>query len=458
MRGQGSPGLAVTRSRKRRESGLWSNQRQMMPTRTNPKRGLALAPLAFAAALTLAACGGSDSAESTDSAEDPRDAALASLELTTEAASLDADMAKLVDKLGDEPSAEEREDLAAELERLQQRAAKLVASADAESTFEVELEPIAGSKAAGEATLVEAEGEIALDGSVDSAAKKQTLAVHAFGAGEGASVCPPDDAASGSDEALDGSEAEDFYGPAEVDLGTAESGDVATAQNAGKAPPLTARALVLAGGDAPLACGVPEAEVDVNERTATAETVAATEELQGAALSVVVVLAEPTSDRAQIALDDAGERVESASEHLADSVEIVMTELEGDIEAADQEQIDVTLEALEASDETFASGFEGLQVFIDAELVAQKEREEQREAALVEEAAPAVPDTSSLATGECPPGYSQTEGPSGLFCFTPDGEECRPYPPDQVAPTPPPGVPLVESGGITGTSCSEVGG
>ena len=90
-------------------------------------RGLAMG-ISLLAALTLAACGGSDSSESTESEADPRDAALASLELTTEATSLEADMAKLVEKLGDKPSrARSARSCSAELERLQQRADKLVA-------------------------------------------------------------------------------------------------------------------------------------------------------------------------------------------------------------------------------------------------------------------------------------------------------------------------------------------
>ena len=404
-------------------------------------RGLAMG-ISLLAALTLAACGGSDSSESTESEADPRDAALASLELTTEATSLEADMARLVEKLGDKPSAQEREQLAAELERLQQRAEKLIAGADADSTFEVELEEIAGSGAEGEATLVDAQGEIALDGSIDADGKKQALAVHSFGAGEGASVCPPDDAASGSDKALDGSEAEDFYGPAEIDLGAAKSGDVATAESAGKSAPLTARALVLAGPDEnPLACGVPRADVPPAEQTATTEAIAAANETAGATLDIVVVLAEPTSERAAIARESAEEGIDAAGEHLTDAADLVEAEFEGSATADDEDEIEALLDEIESSEGSIEVAFANLDSLIESELAAEKRREQQREAAEAAAeaaAAPVAPEEPADQPDE--PFLDDYPSPEEDPDFQPPCEGVN------GAPTPPPGYEFCHSG------------
>jgi len=305
---------------------------------------------ALLGAALLSACGSSeDEAE----AEGTRDAALASLELTTEATSLEADMARLVTKLSDDPSDAERRRLEQRLADLEERAADLIASADAESTFDVELEPINGSGAKGTMTLVDAGGEVAIEGSMEGMTEGEShpLAIHALKRDAGSSVCPPADAVAGADDVLDASEAADFYGPPALDFDAVQADGVevaiSSAGKAGGAPPLTARTVVVSGGEAgkdydeklPIACGVPA--VAPAEETATADAVAATEETRAAALDVSFVVANPTAKLAPAARKRAEQRLKDANGRLKDAIEQTEVELEGSGEVSEDESAEL---------------------------------------------------------------------------------------------------------------------
>lgn len=83
-----------------------------------------LAGLAFLVALALVGCGAS---------EDSRDDALASLQLTTEVASLQSEMGKLVGDLVDERSARQRRRIERRFKALDRRAVRLVVTAQDEA-------------------------------------------------------------------------------------------------------------------------------------------------------------------------------------------------------------------------------------------------------------------------------------------------------------------------------------
>lgn len=119
------------------------------------------APAALAAVVTLAllsvGCGSGD---------DSRDEALAALELTSEAASLQSEMSELVSELSANPSAAQRREFERSLDALDRRAAQLIAEADVDSTVAGDETPAAEQTAMTEAVAALDEVRAAGDSAV----------------------------------------------------------------------------------------------------------------------------------------------------------------------------------------------------------------------------------------------------------------------------------------------------
>ena len=126
---------------------------------------------------------------------------------------------------------------------------------------------------------------------------------------------------------------------------------------------------------------MPRADVPPAEQTATTEAIAAANETAGAALDIVVVLAEPTSERAAIARESAEEGIDAAGEHLTDAADLVEAEFEGSATADDEDEIEALLDEIESSEGSIEVAFANLDSLIESELAAEKRREAQREAA-----------------------------------------------------------------------------
>lgn len=165
-----------------------------------------------------------------------------------------------------------------------------------------------------------------------------------------------------------------------------------------QALPLGARALVVTGGEGsngydeqlPIACGIPTADVPASSRSAQTEALAATNEIQASALQV---------------------------QELADS---------GEIDSAQQQQIDQALEQLDGTDQQIAQGIDNLQALIDASAGADEpERPEQAQPAESEGTQPeedSAPEESAD-SGGCPPGTTPNVAGGEKKC-TGEGFSC----------------------------------
>ena len=392
--------------------------------------------LALSALALTAGCGPS---------EGSRDDALASLRLTTEAASLQSEMGKLVGDLSTNPSAGEKRAAQQRLASLDSQAADLIASAEADATYDVELRPLNGSGAVGVVTLVENEGKVAIDGSFDglSAGRGHAVTIHALKEGQGASVCPPPNADTGSDRILSASEAEDFYGRPAVQLGSVQGGSkqarLSASREAGSSPPLSARALVLSGSSGsgggydsslPVACGTPVVSQAPEETTSSTEVVAALNETRSAGVELTDVARNPGTKRATRArrsaatrLDAAGQRLQAAS---AKATAQLKEEEGSDLSAEDRQAVNRANATVSGSQVAISHGFRKFDTKVAHEKRARQRREAQRRAAQAEtqeveeeatapapEATPApTPEYSPESAPEPAPTPSSPEGPS----------------------------------------------
>ncbi len=373
------------------------------------RRPLAATSTVLVLTLALASCGGSGG-------DQGRDDALASLEQATAASSLQTEMGQLVSQLANNPDPAQRRQLQRRLRTLDAKAAALVSGADAR--FSVDLASVNGSGAAGTATLAESGGTIALSGSVNGMApgRAHPVALHALSPAEGSSVCPPAGAATGPDRQLSGTEAQDFYGPPVVNFSEASGPALSSAREAGAAPPLTARTLVVSGGSGtkgfdaglPIACGVPEADVSAGARDAYAETVAATNEARGALFDLAAAAGNPTSSRGKQARSSAERRLKQANKRIGGAIQMAVAGLKdsGDLSSEDQAKIDQASKDLEAAKTTIDDGFTRFDKLVAEEEAAAAEREAQRQAAQQAAQAPssASPSTSSSSPSPAPSG------------------------------------------------------
>lgn len=354
-----------------------------------PRAGRAILAIVICA-LTVPLAAGCGS-----SGEDPRDEALASLRLTTEAASLQSEMGKLVGGLSSDPSAAERRLAQRQLASLDREAVRLIASAAADSTYEVELLPLNGSRAIGVATLVEGEGKVAIKGDFKGVAAggDHGVAIHALGPGQGRSVCPPRNAAVGSDRTLSATEAEDFYGRPAVRLGSVPGGapeaSLSASRPAGGSPPLDVRVLVLSGGvyqsyrgDAPVACGVPTIARGVAAATASTELVTAVNQTRAAGVELSAVVRNPTSGRAAVASHRAVGRLDAATSHLRTANKIAIEQLEenGGVTAEVRQTVTRADAALGGSQAVVRGGFRTLRESVARERSEKRRRLAQRRA------------------------------------------------------------------------------
>ncbi len=375
------------------------------------RRPLAATPIVLVLTLALASCGGSG-------ADQGREDALASLEQATAASSLQTEMGQLVAQLASNPEPAQRRQLQRRLRTLDAKAAALVSGADAR--YSVNLASVNGSGAAGTATLAESGGKIALSGSVNGMApgRAHPVALHALSPAEGSSVCPPGGAAAGPDRQLSGTEAQDFYGPPVVNFSEASGPALASAREAGAAPPLTARTLVISGGggggtngfDAglPIACGVPEADVAAGARDADAETIAAINDARGALFDLAAAAANPTSSRGKQARSNAERRLKQANQRLGGAIQMAVTGLKdsGDLSNEEQAKIDQASKDLEAAKTTIDNGFTRFDKLVAQEEAAAAEREAQRQAAQQATEAPSSPSPSTSSSSSPSPAPS----------------------------------------------------
>ena len=369
----------------------------------------AVAAIAICALAVLAA-GGCGS-----SGDDAREEALDSLRLTTEAAALQSEMGKLAGGLSSDPSAAERRSSQRRLASLDREAAELIASAAAESTYEVELRPMNGSGALGVATLVEDEGKIAIDGNFRGIAGggDHGVAIHALRPGQGRSVCPPGNAAAGSDRILSAAEAEDFYGRPAVRLGSVSGGDrqaqLTASRPAAGSPPLNVRVLVLSGGsfqggykgDVPVACGVPTIAQEEAVATSSTELATAVTQTRAAGVELSAVARDPATARAGLASHRAVGRLDAAASHLraANELAVKQAEASGGVTAEVRQAAGRADAAVGGSQVAVRHGFDKLRRRVTRERREKRRREAQRRAAQEaarqeqEEAAPAPEPT-----------------------------------------------------------------
>ncbi len=400
-----------------------------------PRRALAAA-LCVPAALVPVACGSSGA--------DGRDEALAALQLATEAANLRSEMGKLVGDLGSDPSARTRRQAQRRLVSLDREAAELIASAEADSTYEVELRPLNGSGAVGVATLVESDGKVAIDGSFDGIAggHGHAVAIHALAAGQGPSVCPPANAAAGGDGTLSAGEAEDFYGRPAVRLGTVDGAASPAAltsdRPAAGSPPLDVRAVVLSGGsarggyraDLPVACGVPAPAAPAPaEASPSSELVAATNETRAAGVDLADVVEDPTGAQAARARRSAASRLSSAGRHLhlANRKAVAQLQAEGEVSSEDRDAVAQANASLDSSQATVRSGFRALGTAVVRE---HRERRERRRREAQRRVAQAEREASEESASAAPTPTTPEPAP-----------EPAPAPAPEPAPEPTPSAP-----------------
>lgn len=343
--------------------------------------------------------------------------ARASLELAAEAAGLEAETGRLVASLAGDPSDAERQAVRRQLSELDAEAAALISSAEADSRYTVELEPVNASGASGTATLVEAGGEVGIEGSLEGGASgEHAVSINGLPGRKGASVCPPGDAASGADQQLSGSEAEDFYGRAIVELGSFRS-DFSGTGPAKSADPLSSRAVVISGGkgksgfeaDLPIACGLPVA----GGASPSEQVVAGVNETRGALSDLSQATRDLASDRARGAQARASRRLARANRRLREAASAAASELDsgGELSADDQAAVDTAVAELDASESAREQALDKLEQLIAAQLAAKAERERQRAEAIAAaaEPEPAAPPPSAPAPAPAP---APSQGPS----------------------------------------------
>lgn len=350
--------------------------------------------------------------------DEDRDQALAALDRATNAAALETEMGELITVLAKNPSEAKQRRIQRRLASLDSRAAELLA--DAEATFNVELAPVNGSGVSGSATLAEADGELALDASLDGLTDGQAhhVSLHALGEGAGSSVCPPADAEAGGDKVLSADEAADFYGPEVIDFGEASDPEVLSAGEAAEASPVTVRALVVSGGkgkngfdpEMPVACGVPAAAAGGGDATGEAATVLATNELRGAAADLAAGASDLSSRRSRRAQARAEKRIQQVNRDLQQGVAQAQETLErsGDVTADDQQTIDAALTELDDAATTFDEGFVALETTVEELEAEAAERARQRREAQQAALAPSEPSAPSAPA----PAPAPAPGPS----------------------------------------------
>jgi hypothetical protein len=341
--------------------------------------------------------------------------------------------------LGGDPSPAQQAAAKRHLRVLDGEAAHLIAVAGTESTYEVDLRPLNGSGAVGSATLVESEGKVGMRGTFSglSTGAEHAIAIHALPPGQGRSVCPPRNAAAGSDHVLSAPEAEDFYGRPAVGLGSVPGGDsrhsASYSAPAGGSPPLDVRALVISGGssngasgaDLPIACGVPavaEARAGVSSST---ELVAGVNQTRAAGVEIAAVVGDPTSATAAAARREAAARLNSAADHLGVANHIAVQELReaGEVSAEDRQAAARAKAALGGSQVVVSGGFAKLE-----KEVARERREERRRLAQRRVAQEAI----RTASEEANPAPSPEPSPE---------PEVAPEPEPESAPAPAPSAP-----------------
>ncbi len=384
-------------------------------------RGLALAAV-IAASMIALGCG------SDDEDADRRERALSSLKLATEASRLEGETGELVRKLADDPSAQERRRLQRRLTELDRQAEKLMARAGVEPTYEVDLQPVNASGASGKARLVQAGSRLAVDGKVTGAAGDgpHQVAIHALSAAEGASVCPPAEAATGADRHLSDSEAADFYGAAKVRFAAVEGAKLESARKDAGAAPLTARALVITGGKGkggfdrrlPIACGVPvPAATSAGRRpTASDEIVAGAAETRAAGVDLAVVAANPTSKPAARARARIETRFKRADARLGRAIDLIGDELkgEGDLAVEDRRALQESQTIVDASEKVHQAALLEFERFVIEQKRAQERRTAQRRKAQEQaQAAPAPTPAPSPTPAPTPaPAPAPAPGPA----------------------------------------------
>ena len=397
-------------------------------------RGSGRALLSVVCVLAVAATGCGSSGD------DSRDEALESLRLTTEAAGLQSEMGKLVGSLGGDPSPAQRVAVRRRLASLDREAADLIAAAGADSTYEVDLRPLNGARAAGTATLVESDGRVAMRGTFGglAAGGEHPVTIHALAPGQGRSVCPPRNAAAGSDHVLSAAEGEDFYGRPAVNLGSIPGGgsrrSLSFTQPAAGSPPLDVRVLVLSGGlsegayraDLPVSCGVPTLAESPAPSSST-ELVAAVNQTRAAGIEIASVVRDPTSPAAAVARHGAATHLDSAAGHLGVANHIAVQELReaGEVSAEDRQAAARAAAAVGGSRAVVRGGFAKL-----GEDVASERREERRR--LVQRRG--AQEAARGASEEAAPAPASEPSPQPEY--TPEPESVP-----EPAPTPTPSAP-----------------
>ena len=273
-----------------------------------------------------------------------RDDALAELELATEAANLRGEMGRLVNRIKGDPTPAQRRRLTRRIETLENRAARLIASADSDTSYDVKLKAVNGSDTAADLTLTESGGKIAAEGEIYGLPGKGSfpVTINGFTNGSGASICPPKNAAGSKNGNLSTSEAADFSGRKIVGLGTVKgpgSQSFTGVGDAGKSSPLAARAVSVTrkGGGGPIACGIPSS-ADIADESATPIVLAALGETQTAGLNLLTVAENPTSSKARRATNRAQKHLAVADQRLSGATRLIAASpaVDGDVSEQDQ--------------------------------------------------------------------------------------------------------------------------
>ena len=391
--------------------------------------------------VALAGCG-----SGSGSGDDSQEAALASLRLNTEAATLQSEMGKLVGSLGADPSPARQATVRRHLADLDREAAELISTAGAASTYEVALRPLNGAAVVGIATLVESEGKVAMHGTLRGLSDgDHPVAIDALGAGQGRSVCPPGNAAAGADGILSADEAAVFYGRPALRLGSVEAGgskqEVSFSGPARRSPPLDVRAVVVGGGPSkggdgatlPVACGIPTVAHGAAAASAAGELVAAVTQTRAAGVEIASLVGDPTSAAAAAARARAETHLDAATGHLTVANHLAVRELRdaGDVTAADRQAVAGAMAAAGGSHATVQGGMTKLKAEVTRERHEERRRLAQRKAA--QQAARQAAEARSAAEPSPEPEVSTEPAPEIVPEPTPE-----PAPETAPEPTPPP--------------------
>jgi hypothetical protein len=404
--------------------------------------------LGFAA---VVGCGSSSSAGTGDSQE----AALASLRLNSEAARLQGEMGELVGSLGADPSPAVQAMVRRRLVALDREAAELIASAEADSTYEVALRPLNGARTVGTDTLVESAGKVAMHGTIRGLGEgEHPVAIYALGPGEGRSVCPPGDAAAGGDRILSAREAASFYGRPAVDLGSVEGGgsgeEVSFGAPARRSPPLDVRVVVVSGGpagggyrsDLPIACGVPTVAKAAAAPSSSGELVSAVTQTRAAGVEIASVVGNPTTPTATAARARAERHLYAAAGHLAAANHVAIHELRaaGEVSAADRRAVAGAMAAAAGSHAAVQSGLAKLRAQVTRERQEERRRLAQRRAAQQAAREAAAAEANAAAEPSPEPETSAEPEPETVPEPAP-----APEPAPEPAPPPAPEGPTIAS-------------